>query len=152
MNPLSPLQLKHYHFKALSVRSTPDYDMDAADFGDTPYPQMKPEQIATRIILGTATDTQKQNFLVELHLAYEPEAGERFPYTLHAEIEGIFELDSTQTLEEQKQLVAINGASLLVGAIREQILTLTARHQYGPVLIPSLSFRGFAAQPLSNPV
>ena len=150
MNPLSPLQLKQDHFKALSVRSMPDYDMDAADFGGTPYPQMKTERIATRIILGTATatDIQKQNFLVELHLAYEPEAGELFPYTLHAEIEGIFELDSAEPLEEQKHLVAVNGASLLAGAIREQILTLTARHQYGPVLIPSLSFRGLTAKPL----
>jgi preprotein translocase subunit SecB len=148
MNPLSPLQLKHYHFKALSIRSTPDYDMDAAEFGGTPYPQMKTERIATRIILGTATDIQKQNFLVELHLAYEPEVGELFPYTLQAEIEGIFELDSTEPLEDQKHLVAVNGASLLAGAIREQILALTARHQYGPVLIPSLSFKGLTAKPV----
>lgn len=151
MNSLSPLQLRHYHFKALSVRSTPDYDMDAADFGGTPYPQMKPERIATRIILGTATDTQKQNFLVELHLAYEPEPGELFPYTLQAEIEGIFELDSSAPLEEQKHLVAVNGASLLAGAIREQILSLTARHQYGPILIPSLSFRGLESKPSPKP-
>lgn len=146
MKPLSPLQLKHYHFKALSIRSMPDFDMDAADYGGTPYPHMKPERIATRIILGTATDTQKQNFLVELHLAYEPEPGELFPYTVHTEVEGIFELDSAEPQDEQKQIVAVNGASLLVGAIREQILSLTARHQYGPVLIPSLSFRGLQSK------
>ena len=42
------------------------------------------------------------------------------------------------------RLVAINGASILYGAMREHLLTLSARHRHGPVLLPCLDFRGLA--------
>ena len=52
--------------------------------------------------------------------------------------------DHDGALDERRRLVAINGASILYGAMREHLLTLSARHRHGPVLLPCLDFRGLA--------
>ncbi|HRI56303.1 MAG TPA: hypothetical protein PK170_04315 [Anaerolineae bacterium] len=55
-------------------------------------------------------------------------------------MEGIFHIDHAGPLDERKRLVVINGASMLFGAIREQLLSLSGRHKFGPFLLPSLNF------------
>lgn len=70
-----------------------------------------------------------------------------FPYRFAVRVEGFFELMSDEPNEERKRLTVINGASMLYGIIREQLLSLSTRHRNGPLLLPSLDFRGLKERP-----
>ena len=82
--------------------------------------------------------------MVNLKLEHTTRADSVFPYSFLIEAEGLFAIDHDGALDERRRLVAINGASILYGAMREHLLTLSARHRHGPVLLPCLDFRGLA--------
>ena len=48
--------------------------------------------------------------------------------------------------EEIRHRLVINAASILYSSVRDQLLTLSARHKYGPMMLPSLDFRSIAPQ------
>ena len=62
------------------------------------------------------------------------------PYHGSAEIVGIFTVDPAWSANKSEELARVNGASLLYGAVRETVLTLTSRATHGEFLLPTLSF------------
>lgn len=62
------------------------------------------------------------------------------PYHGAVEIVGIFTVDPTWPAARTEELVRVNGASLLYGAVRETLLLLTSRATHGEFLLPTLSF------------
>lgn len=137
---LSPLQLKHYHFTALSLKARADFAPALLDSSGEPYPSMADIDLVPEITLSEPEDDATQHFVVTLAIAHEPVADSSFPYAFAAAVEGIFALEHDGPLEERKRLVVANGASMLFSAIREQLLALSARHKFGPMLLPSLCF------------
>jgi preprotein translocase subunit SecB len=47
--------------------------------------------------------------------------------------------------EERRVRALVNGASLLYGAVREMVSTITSRSAHGPLLLPSLNFQDLAS-------
>ena len=144
---LSPLQLKHYHFTSFFLRARPDFDIHQLESSSEPYPAMADIDLSPKVTLTEAGGEQGTIYLVTLEILHEPSEGATFPYDFGASIEGIFTIDHDGDETERKHRVVVNGASMLFGAIREQLLTLSARHRYGPMLLPSLSFRDLQPKP-----
>lgn len=144
---MSSLQVKHYHFTAISVVSRAEIDIDKTDFGSDIYPVLDDEILHTSVHLGEpADDGDPHQFALLLEIQYSPEKDSHFPYTFSVTLEGVFIIEHDGDIEERKQLVVCNGAAILYGAARDQLLTLTARQKFGPMMLPSANFRGLVPE------
>jgi len=138
---LSPLQLVQSHFTAFSIVSR-DIDQEVVAANLDPYPPVSPDQIETRVQLGLPEgEDDPRQFLVKVGISTAKELPEDFPYKFAVQIEGIFDIEDDGDREDRERLVVINGGSMLVGIIREQLLSLTLRHKHGPLQLPALDFR-----------
>lgn len=148
---LSPLQLDHYHFTGISILSRPDINVEAAESEGLPYPQISPNDIKTVVSLGEPEgENDPHQFVVLLHISCDPVADSPFPYVFAVSLEGVFTIKHDGPLDERKKLVVCNGASMLFGAAREALLSLSARQKYGPILLPSGNFNGMGPDSLSH--
>ncbi|WP_153116467.1 protein-export chaperone SecB [Rhodocyclus tenuis] len=137
---LSPLQLKHYHFTSVSVASRVGVDLSSLERVEGLYPIIDDKvNFRTDIELGEMEGDK--NFALRVGVSGEPKEDSNFPYEFSATTEGVFEYIGEEDGDTMKRIVVINGAGLLYGAIRDQLMTLTARLNYGPMLLPSLDFR-----------
>lgn len=143
---LSPLQLVHSQFTAISVISN-DISQLATPSVNMPYPLVTEKDIQAEIMLGLPDETSDpHDFAVMVGVSNSEEISSTFPYRFVAQIEGVFRFDHVGEIEERKRMVVINGASMLYGIVREQILNLTIRQKNGPLLLPSLDFRVLAEE------
>lgn len=119
-----------------------------SDMRNLPYREPEAGKLKTSIVLGepdALEEGAERFFLLTLGLEYnEPD----FPYHFAVELDGIFVPDEQEVESEddvRHRLVA-NAASILYSCVRDQLLTLSARHKYGPMMLPSVDFRTIAPQ------
>lgn len=139
---LAEMQLKHYHFNRLLLESNEESAIDDSKLRDSPYREPDASKLKVSIVLGepeAVDDGEEYFFFLTLGLEYRESD---FPYTLDVEVDGFFtpgKFDLND--EEAQQACVIDAASMLYGSIREQLLMLSARHKYGPMMLPSVDFR-----------
>ena len=71
-------------------------------------------------------------------------------YRGHLSVMGFFEVHPGFAEDKRLDLIRMNGGSLLLGAIREMVLTLTSRSARGPFELPTFDARMFLKQPESS--
>lgn len=125
---LSPLQLKSHRFTQLHLEGIPKGIPD----GDV--------EVTTTLGVGRHV-TEPREWRVDLKVSFEPTAGQNGPYRGIAEVVGFFEILDGWPEKDCEALVAINGASLLYGAVREMILMMSSRSSHGEFLLPTLRFQ-----------
>lgn len=138
----SPLQLKQILFTKLSVEVAQDtekvseYWAPAFDFSNTP--------ITTRLELAVREDKKADptdfKLVLRLSMGVSDNVREKVPYVIDVCAHAYFQLDPAFPSENRQTLVRINGASMMMGAIREQVLMMTSRSVFGPLSLPSLRF------------
>lgn len=137
----SPLQLKHYHFVTLALHAREQLDPANLAKTDSPYPDFDGITLEPEVSLFSNDDAGDCGpYLLRLEMAHQPE-DDQFPYSFEVVIEGVFSLENGTDIEDCKKTVVINGASMLYSAAREQLMTLSGHHLYGPMLLPTLDFR-----------
>lgn len=134
------LQLEHYHFTECVVVAR-DVEFDDIEV-EGPYPSFAKQKIHSTVNIATQeSDDNPHSFLLTLEIECDPEDNSSFPYLFSFKVEGVFECNySEDDLEERKKYVVCNGSSMLYGAVREVLITLTSRQKYGPLLLPTTSF------------
>lgn len=134
----APISIKHYHFTEVCVRAR---DVEYDDIiVEGPYPSFENVDINTIVKLAETDDGS--SFLLTISVECNPEEASSFPYAFKFAAEGIFESDFSEEPDEKQKLIVCNGASMLYGCIREQLISLTARQKFGPLLLPATSFQG----------
>lgn len=143
--PLSPLQLLHYHFLGISVSALePSAGALQTEFI---YPKIGGADLDIQIVLGENNSEKEPNqFKITLEVSNASQNVSDALYAFSVKVEGFFKIDHDGEFEERKRLVVINGVGMLFGAIREELLSLTARYRNGPILLPSMDFRGLKQQ------
>lgn len=69
------------------------------------------------------------------------------PYTIDIATEGVILIPKgAEKLADPEDLAAVNGASLLWSAVREQVLAITSRMRAGPVVLPTVHFHDLKKQ------
>lgn len=132
----SPLQLKEYQFTQVQVvarEDVPAQDGIADIDGVT---------IEERIQWGIA-DADTDNPLaygLKLFIGINNESGKKVPYNVGVELQGLFVFDQSVPLEKRESLLMVNGSAILYSVIREQVLSLTARSVFGPLMLPTVNF------------
>lgn len=139
---LASMQLKHYHFTRLLLEANDDADISDSDMRNSPYREPDAGKLKTSIVLGepdALEEGAEPFFLLTLGLEYEEPD---FPYHFAVELDGIFVPDKQEKeSEDLRRRLVVNAASILYSSARDQLLTLSARHKYGPMMLPSVDFR-----------
>ncbi|MHB8762952.1 MAG: hypothetical protein ACYDA8_01200 [Deferrisomatales bacterium] len=130
MNP--PLQLEQCFFPEVTVKAVAGFQ------ADTP-----PDQVQVRLTVTPEVRHDRDDallWLVNLRIVLEPSEPGRFPYQIDLLAVGLFLLDPGVPEPERQRLVAINGCSMVYGAAREFLLTVTGRGPWGACQLPTHSF------------
>jgi preprotein translocase subunit SecB len=127
MTLLSPLQLKAHRFTQLHLEAVTQGVPGA------------PVDLENKLTWGRLANSPNE-WRVELHVSFAPSETQPGPYKGSADVIGFFEVAESWPEENRETLVTVNGASLLYGAIREMILTMSARCSHGEFLLPTLRF------------
>lgn len=85
----------------------------------------------------------KDHWHVRLDVEFGSKGDSPTNYTGHVEFEGIFDVHPDFPPEKTEDMVRMNGGAILYGAIRELILTLSARSEHGPFEMPTIDARMF---------
>lgn len=145
---LSPLQLLEYTFDGVSVVPVEGYKADPAF---PPGLVFFPGKLAMSADTGLALLDEKEkysDFGVKLTLRVGPKEDGQAPYNIQVSVRGIVRMHLAQVegqAEERRVRALVNGASLLYGAVREMVSTVTSRSAHGPLLLPSLNFQDLAS-------
>ena len=127
-----PLQLEHYFFKRLLV------DAHLPDGGEEPDFDC-PLEVSTHVELYPHLEDEDR---FQLRLIIERDASELPPgaYQVEIEIYGFFSVSDDRVQKDKESMVRITGASILYGAAREHLLTVTGRGPWPALMLPTVSF------------
>lgn len=135
----SPLQLQHVIYNKISV-------LPFAKEGERPPRAIGFDfegvsiraQISTGIKEGQGDDPR--DFVVTLNVTLDNNEGKPAPYNVDVGVIGVFKVLPSLPKEKREDLVTVNGASILYGAIREIVLSLTSRFAAGGLTLPGMNF------------
>ena len=124
---LSQLQLKQHSFTSIHLDTNENGSVDA------------PILISTNIE-GGEDKTNPYLLSVKLTVILESDTEHPCAYTGKVEIIGQFEVAKDFDITKRLDVMRVNAVSLLYGAVREMVMTITARSANGMLCIPTLSF------------
>lgn len=137
----SPLQLKQLLYSKIQIEA-----VDALD-EDMWAPTFNFDGVAINsevlLVVQEGEEEDPKDFMMLLKLSVRndsEEDGKLSPYTFDIHSQAWFEMAPIFDVEKRESLVRINGASMIVSAMRELLTQLTARSVYGPMTLPSLRF------------
>jgi len=136
----SPLDLLHYYLIDLTI--TPE-TVKASEInrGANNYPSFDDVEFWSQVEHRVRrNDPDPHTFMIMLKLKGEPKENSSFPYRFSIGAEALIQISPNYPAETRESLIVTNGAAMLYGALREQILNLTSRFRYGPILLPTVNF------------
>lgn len=135
----SPLQLQHVIYTKVSVlpySSEKDTPMRAASFNFDGVNIFATVGIARK----QGQEKDPRDFLVNLEIVIDNKKGKPAPYGIDIGVIGLFNVLPSLPKEKREDLLTVNGASILYGAIREMVLGLTSRFGAGGLTLPGMNF------------
>ncbi len=140
----SPLELVRYHLTEVSFQPIGEL-LSCVKDGSIVYPQFdKTVKVETTFELGIPkTEQVPDEFILSIGFKCTPKKGSSFPYRFSIGASGIFRISTQVPREQRTKLVAVNGASVLYSALREQVLSITSRF-IQPIMLPTISFMALA--------
>lgn len=143
----SSLQLEHYHYTKLLLEVNTGYQADKEPDNSVYFiPEAEAIKATIRLqrVVNQETDEQPL-YALELSFSCDDPA---FPYVFSVGLVAfvVCEEALAEEIEQHQHRLVVNAVSMLFSAVREQLLMLSARHQYGPMMLPSLDFRSLAEQ------
>lgn len=137
----SPLQLKHLLFtKVIVDPEVPFEEADKFKHGEFSF-----EGVVFDVHLATALaagqEDEPHDFMIKLSVGISNKKDTHAPYKIDIGVVGLFAVSDVIPIEDRNNIVTVNGASVLYGAIREQVATLTSRSYLGSMVLPTMDFR-----------
>ena len=137
MNP-SKLQLDQYYFPHQEVRANPNHD---------PSTSKKVGSVKFHVHCGKLPSGTHQHY-AEIVAEADEVSGINSAYFFRIQAFGLFTADDSLTLDEAKALVSIYGVQVLLGAIRDHLVSLTSRGPWGSFYLNIITLQ---TQPELNP-
>lgn len=145
----SPVQLVQLLFKHVKVELDPAHQPLELPNPLTSVFNFDGVSLQSEVGIGEADPTNERGtmYFVELRVVLDNEPNpdetrQKFaPYKIDVAVEGMVLIPrGAEKLGDPEDLAAVNGASMLWSAVREQVLTITSRMRAGPVVMPSVHF------------
>lgn len=108
-----PLRLRDYFFTRVNVESNPQYLYEEST------------TVTDRVRAFIRKQDEDRVYSCTVRLELDDDNSQNFPYKYHFEIFGIFEGAEGETEKIISQIAREQGTSLLIGAIREKLSSLT---------------------------
>jgi len=137
----STLQLKHLLFTRVFVEpELPFQEASTFQTGEFSFEGVTfHANLNTSAVLGQEDDPR--DFMIELNVVISNEKNVHAPYKIDVGVLGLFSVSEKIEVSQRANIVTVNGASLLYGAIREQVSTVTSRSYLGTMVLPTMDFR-----------
>ncbi len=133
----SHLQLERYLVSEISVSTN-------AAFNPEKPIETGSEQLSVQSNVAqqkTPEESKDHSWLVEMSITQTIKENQNFPYTFKLSLVGMFVCkEGLPASLEEERYVRVNGSSVLYGAAREVLRSITTLSPWGVVLLPSLSF------------
>lgn len=145
----SPVQLMQLMFKHVKVELDPAHLPAEVPNPLTSVFTFDGVSLQSEVGIGESEPHHERGtvFFVELRVVVDneptPDISEQkyAPYKVDVAVEGVVLIPKgAEKLGDPEDLAAVNGASMLWSAVREQVLTITSRMRAGPVVLPSVHF------------
>lgn len=140
----SPIQLKEMIYLGIKVWAQPIENVEEGKEAPAVDFDFNGVRIGERIESQAFAETENAEptlYGVKLRIAIENKEGKIAPYTIDVEVAGYFEVNKNVPLEKREDLVIVNGTAVLYSAIREQVMTITARSSQGKFILPTVNFQ-----------
>lgn len=145
----SPVQLMQLMFKHVRVEMDPEHQAPQMINPLTDVFTFEGVNLSSEVGIGEADMNHERGrvYFVELRAVVDnvpnpASARQQFaPYKIDVAVEGLILIPKgAEAVADPEDLAAVNGASMLWGAVREQVTTITSRMRAGPVVMPSMNF------------
>lgn len=139
---LSPLQLRQLLFKRVSIEAV--FPVQEAQSHSAPSFDFTDTEIQLNVELGEREQDDlgapyEYRMGVELKLIPSEAAKPQAPYRIDVAAQAWLSFyDHATPPERRRSIVEVNGASIVIGAIREEIARITARSTLGTLTLPTL--------------
>ncbi len=138
----SIIQLKQLVFQRVLVEAAKPLDQvtpgEAAEF------EFDKVRFRINLDIGTGddeSDLNQREYVVLLGIGIDNSEGKPAPYKIDVLAAGLIEVSEKVEEEKRADLATVNGASLVYGAIREMVCSVTSRCVAGTFLLPTMDFR-----------
>ena len=128
---LSPIQVRRHWLRKVTFE---------------PLEKQPPEE-AYEAQISIKHEKLNDGWSVWLKVAFGGQAAGKALHSGEIEFEGIFAVHPKYPEDKTEELVRMNGGAILYGAVRELVLTLTARSKHGPFEMPTIDARMFLNPP-----
>lgn len=134
----SRLQLLRYVASEMSCNANPAFNPEKAFDPAESQPSVKVSVNLAEKSPGAEANLWK----LELTVAMAFTTGENVPYSFKVSLLGFFAFhsNSTSNPETEEQFVRVNGSSMLYGAAREIVRSMTSRGPWEELFLPGVSF------------
>lgn len=133
----SHLQLTRYLVPEISVSAN-------SAFNPGKSVEVDAEQLTVHSVVAPLKDqkgSKDHSWLMEMSVTQCLKEKQNFPYTFKVSLVGVFLCkDGLPPSLEEERFVRTNGSSVLYGAAREILRSITTLGPWGEVLLPSVSF------------
>jgi preprotein translocase subunit SecB len=144
----SPLQVNRLIFTKVNIEPTfspfeeNSHSIDALnfDFDKVVF------NVAIETGIAEGQDENPLDYYVELKYSILNEAGKICPYKVDMAAAGIMKVSEKIPVAKRDNIVTVNGASILMGAIREMVSTITSRSALGLLMLPTVNFADHAIE------
>jgi preprotein translocase subunit SecB len=132
-----PLQLRQYFFTEIALKAIPSY----REASDNESPEF---DVETNVSIAEIPE-RPDDYQVTLALASSPREGRAMPYAFKLTTVGLFSVDPGHP--DKTELAKVTGASILSGAAREFLFTLTGRGPWRAIYLPAMAFDELKEEP-----
>lgn len=133
----SPLQLERHYFTQVAIEAQPKGDVTVSSL------------VNAQVRLSKHAVEQNQ-YLMELQVSLIAPPEKMPTYLGKIILLGTFKVDPGYP-KDKEQLVFINGAGILFGAVREMVANITARGPWPMVTLATVNFQNQKASPEQKP-
>lgn len=147
---LSPLQLLEYAIDRVEIRAIDGFDNSRRD----PLLVMPPEGVRMGSEVGITVLQESEAFSdygLKFTLTVSAEPPATLPYEVCVAMVGSVRMHGEPDRDKRQTLALVNGVSLLCGAVRDVVASVTSRARYGQMLLPTLNFAKLAEQASASP-
>lgn len=134
---MSPLQMSELVFNKVQVDVNTEFDENSLEEFHFNNVGVQSE-IAVSIKKGQEDHPVDLLVTVRIGILNAKEDFEPCPYNIDVEAQALFSLHSEFECKNRAELVRVNGASMVIGSIREMISLITSRSVFGSITLPSL--------------
>lgn len=137
----SPVQPRSIIYRRVHVAPVLDEKGDLDPQLKAPGFDWSGVKVAVETGMGVQESDDPTEFMASLRLTVSNEEGKKCPYEVDVQLVALLELSKKLASERREELATVNGLAIVYSAMRELVVNLTSRMEYGALVLPGVNFQ-----------